>query len=230
MALTRQSVTANKYMMAATWSTEAMEDARAKLNLDLEAEMVQALSVEIGRELFATILTDIVQGATGGNCDHRGAWRDERAGLSLPVAPAALRRRGSGLLEAQPSHGHDPRRCGSGDQHLAAGSVPQRSRGRLHDGGTRRHPSGRLQGQVAGLHDQLPAPEPRPRLQEADRLAAQGYVYMPYVPLSPMPLVYAGYNAGTGNYQNTDEWTRNIRTRAGRLLTVGDEYAILTQG
>jgi hypothetical protein len=230
MALTRSTVTAGKYMLAATWTTEAMEDAKAQLNLDIEAELVQALSVEIGRELFATILTDIMQGATGGNVTiaARGATnvQDYRYLALQPIYDIEA------FIYAKRFHDTDTILAGVD---LATNIIAQ---DQFHSTPMDNSMMSQLGvthlGDFKGKWEVYKTPFLPPNLglvfkKPTDWLHA-GYVYMPYIPLAPMPLVYAGYNTGTGNYQNTDEWTRNIRTRAGKLLTVGDEYAILTQG
>jgi hypothetical protein len=46
-----------------------------------------------------------------------------------------------------------------------------------------------------------------------------GHIYAPYVPLQVMPAIYGDYDATTGNYQNKDAWTRNIRERSTDIVT-----------
>lgn len=230
MALTRSTVTAQKFMMAATWTTEAMEDARAQLALDIEAEMVQALSVEIGRELFATILTDIVQGATGGSVTiaNRGATnvQDYRYLSLQPLYDI------EGLVYSKRFHDTDTILAGvdlatnilQQDQFH---STPADDSLMAELGVTH---LGDFKGKWQVYKTNFLPPNLGLIFKKPTDWLHSGYVYMPYIPLSPMPLVYAGYNTSGGAYANTDEWTRNIRTRAGRLLTVGDEYGLITQG
>jgi hypothetical protein len=45
-----------------------------------------------------------------------------------------------------------------------------------------------------------------------------GFVYAPYIPVQVMPLLYGDYDATSGNYQNRDAWTRNIRERSGEKV------------
>lgn len=230
LSLTRTPVTANKWMMAATWSTEAMEDARAQLNLDIEGEMVQALAVEIGRELFGTIIGDILQQATGGTATipAKGGTSPTDYKTLVPQSIYDLEAK----VYSRRFHDTDTLLCGVD---LAANIAeqdtfhiaPADANNTLAQLGVTH--LGTFQGKFQ-LYKTIFLP---PNLgilfnQPRDWLHA-GYVYMPYIPLSPMPLVYAGFNSSTGNYQNTDEWTRNIRTRAGRLMTISDEFALLTQ-
>jgi len=51
-----------------------------------------------------------------------------------------------------------------------------------------------------------------------DQLRA-AHVYAPYIPVQVMPPVYGDYDESTGNYQNKDAWTRNIRERSGQIIT-----------
>jgi hypothetical protein len=46
-----------------------------------------------------------------------------------------------------------------------------------------------------------------------------GHIYAPYVPIQVMPAIYGDYDAVTGNYQNKDAWTRNIRERSASIVT-----------
>ena len=60
-----------------------------------------------------------------------------------------------------------------------------------------------------------------------------GYVFAPYVPLAPMPLVYAEYASPTdvtmpGAYTNVDKWSRNVRTRYGKKLVVPNLFSTLS--
>lgn len=229
LSLTRTPVTANKWMLAATWSTEAMEDARAQLNLDIEGEMVQALSVEIGRELFSTIVGDILQGATGGatSIPLRGAntATDYKLLANQPVVDAEAQ------IYARRFHDADTLLCGldlasnlqqQDTFHMSPADESTMSQlGFTH--------LGTYQNKFQVYKSVFLPPNLGLIFKKPTDWLHAGYVYMPYIPLSPMPLVYAGYNSSTGNYINSDEWTRNIRTRAGRLLTVSDEYGLITQ-
>lgn len=231
LSLTRSSVTAQKWIMAATWTTEAMEDARAQLNLDVEGEMVQALSVEIGRELFGTIIGEIVQGATGGSTTlpALGATsvQDYRFKAIQPLYNAEAK------IFARRFHDTDTILAGVD---LAANIAqqdqfhvtPADSNNTLAQLGVTH--LGTFQGKFQLYKTIFLPPNLGLIFQTPRDWLHAGYVYMPYIPLSPMPLVYAGYVVGSGNYQNTDEWTRNLRTRAGKLLTVADEYGLVVQG
>jgi hypothetical protein len=60
-----------------------------------------------------------------------------------------------------------------------------------------------------------------------------GYVYAPYIPLMPMPKVYAEFAAHDdatlpGAYTNVDKWSRNVRTRYGKKLVVPQLYSTLS--
>jgi hypothetical protein len=59
------------------------------------------------------------------------------------------------------------------------------------------------------------------------------YLFGPYIPLTPMPLVYAEfkpYNDITmpGAYVNVDKWSRNVRTRNARKLAIPELFGVVT--
>lgn len=230
LSLTRVSVSALKHTLAATWSTEAMEDARAQLNLDIEAEMVQGIAAEIGREIFGIIINDIVTGATAGN-------------TTLP-AQGAANVQDYRYLETRPlfaaEAGIYARRNHDADTILAGVDIALMltEQDNFHITPADQYSTlaqfgmtylGVFQGKFNVFKTQFLPPNTGIMFCQPKDWLHAGYVFMPYIPLSPMPLVYAGYNSASGNYQNTDEWTRNMRMRYGRLLTVSDEYALLTQ-
>jgi len=60
-----------------------------------------------------------------------------------------------------------------------------------------------------------------------------GYVFAPYIPLAPMPLVYAEFMGPSdatlpGAYVNTDKWSRNVRTRNAKKMVVAELYSTIT--
>ena len=60
-----------------------------------------------------------------------------------------------------------------------------------------------------------------------------GYIWMPYIPLMPMPRVYAeskNYDDATlpGALVNTDSWSQNIRTRNGQYMCEPGMFATVT--
>lgn len=231
LSLTRTQVQASKYMLAATWSTEAMEDARAQLNLDVEGEMVMALSVEVGRELFGIIINDILTGATGGTATlpakGGSAVQDYRYLESQPLFGAEAQ------IYARRNHDCDTILAGLDVAQFLTQQdnfhiTPADAQSTLASFGVTH--LGTFQNKFSVYKTNFLPPNLAIMFNQPKDWLHAGYVFMPYIPLSPMPLVYAGYSTASGNYQNTDEWTRNIRMRAGKLLTVSDEYAIITQG
>jgi hypothetical protein len=44
-------------------------------------------------------------------------------------------------------------------------------------------------------------------------------VTISYVPLQVTPAIYGDYSTSTGNYQNLDAYTRNIRERSAQICT-----------
>jgi len=60
-----------------------------------------------------------------------------------------------------------------------------------------------------------------------------GYVFSPYIPLAPMPLVYGAFQPPSdpvlpGAYTNVDKFTRNVRTRNAKKMVVPSVYSTMT--
>ena len=237
LELTSQAVSAVKDMLAACWSQEAMEDAKAA-GIDVEAEMIRALSDEIAREVDQRILGEMMAGAAAGNATWHWTmgggyvtakdWY-ETLGHALVDADAliyALRQEsaqyvvaGTSLFNYICKMATFVPRGGSNNPADSADAEPN-------------YVGAEHQGTFMGYWDiwrsgLIPSTMGLIGRYPTNWLNA-GYIYMPYIPLAAMPLVYGEMNTSTGAYENRDAWTRNIRTRWGRWYAVKQLFATIT--
>lgn len=248
MTLRSDSIEACKDILGATWSTEVQEDARNVLGLDVESELVQACSQEIIRELDYRILMAIWNGAAAGTtywyyglpegCEC--SPRDFYETLGHAVIDASDDIYGNRYREA------DFVVAGRNVAKYMAkmsGFVPEPRAVHPTEGESFRVGTqviGRLDGQwdvwktpLLGSNHAIVGAYPR-------GMVDCGFIFAPYIPITPMPLVYAEtvWNPGDGNapgegtpphgaYLNTDKWTRNVRTRNAMKMVVPELYAKL---
>jgi len=233
MTMTSETVTAIKDMLAATWSTEVQEDAGGSLGINVPGELINACAEEIMREIDNRVINEILNGAGAGNTN----WsRTVPAGYTAQewyetlyhaVVDAddliygnryretewvvAGRNVYKYLLKAG-DFKPDPRRAGP-EQRLERVGV-------------------QFEGVFYGHWDIY-----RTVMINSDKAIVgvyprsqtdTGYVYMPYIPITLMPLVYASFDPTTGVYKNVDKWTRNVRTRYGKKMVVPELYATIS--
>jgi len=231
MQITSVTVTAIKDILGAAWSSEIATDARYTLGIDVESEHLNALAEEILREIDQRILMEILNGASAGNANWSSSigsgylakeWY-ETIGHSFVDADA--------LLYAARFRDAD---------YIVAGTTLYNYIRKMTDFSYTRQkgqqPALNLATQLVGtLNDSIDVY--RSSVITATKgivgfyprnIVDAGYIYMPYEMLSPMPLVYASYDASTGAYQNKDSWTRNVRTRYGKYMAQADCFATLT--
>ena len=230
MTITSETVTAEKDILAATWSTEVEEDVMGALAIDVQSELVQEAAREIRSEIDYRCLTEIMAGATAGNANW--SWTIPAGGNY--VAKTWYETLYHALLDAE--NLIFGARYRSADFVIAGRtlSLYLRKAGDFEpSNATTEFAAGmKHEGVLEGLWDiytsvfmntnqGLMGVYPRSQLDT-------GYVFAPYIPLTPMPLVYADFDPTTGNYQNKDKWTRNIRTRNAHKMVVGALYATIT--
>jgi hypothetical protein len=235
MTMSQDSLTAIKDILAATWSTESMEDARGALGIDVEQELVAEMSREIITEIDDRILGEMLLWATAGNVNwnwtNSGTHTDKEHYETL----------GHALISAEDLIYAN--RYRKADWIIAGRNVVKYLR-MMQDFKPEPRVQGEnfrmgveLVGRIEGFWDIYVTPTfPTNRAIMGYYPRSQvdtGYIYAPYIPLAPMPLVYADfrpYNDATlpGAYYNTDKWTRNVRTRYGKKLVVPSAYATLS--
>ena len=236
MEITKQTITATKDILGATWSTEVQEDARGALGINVESELVFQMSQEILREMDQRILGEILLWAGAGNVNW--AWT---MGSGYTTAKSWYETLGHALIDAEDLiYGY---RYRSADFVIGGRNFVKYIR-KMQDfkPEPRNQPPNifkmgvELVGRIEGFWDVWLTPFINtnraimgyyPRTQ-----TDTGYVYAPYIPLAPMPLVYASYSgpseSDAGAYKNTDKWSRNVRTRYGKKLVVPQAYSTLS--
>ena len=229
LTVTSETVTAIKDILGATWSTEVQEDARFSLGIDVEQELISAAADEILREIDQRILGEMLAGASAGNVDWHwtvgsGHTNKEWYGTFGHACIDA-----DNLIYAKRYRSAEWIVLGR----TAFGYMAKMSDFKPVDRGDQQATLGvEFVGRLSGMWDVY-----KTNLISATKglmgyyprtWIDTGYIYMPYIPLSPMPLVYAAYDSTTGAYTNVDKWSRNIRTRYGKYLAVSDCYATIT--
>lgn len=213
LRFTSTDVTAQKFILQAQWSTEVSEDMRALANLNVEGDLMAALSDEIVGEIDYLILNDIYNGATAGTVaapafgsysyqSHIEHYEEVKNTLiDADVLVTQRRYQRTDYVIGDPAAIARIRKCPGFRSEMPGGS--------------------KLGSQRVGVLDQWEVWESA-NFPVANKLVVgikgEGYVYAPYIALELMPAMYVSA---------TDDWVRNIRTRAGRKVTMGDAFAIV---
>ncbi len=231
-ALTSQLITAITDKLAATWTTELEEDLLGVMGIDINSEMLQAMAGEMLHELEQRVLTEISNGASAGNV----IWDAKlRTGHTEWESHETLFH---AILDAQKNvmtkRHRDTNYIMGG---ISATTYLLKSQRFV---GTGSHEVGpvssgvRLEGTYNGKWDVYSSPYlPDDELIVSyypQSMLHAGYIYMPYVPIMPMPKQYADMRPYDdedlpGAYVNTDSWTQNVRTRYGKYLCEPDMFA-----
>lgn len=230
------TITAIKDILGASWSTEVMEDARGALGIDVESELVNEMAAEIMREIDQRILNEILLWASAGNINW--TWDYVAANETAKQHYETL---GHAMIDAEDliyAQRYRSAQWVVGGRHFV--SFIRKMQDFKPEPRTQPPDAFRmgveLVGRVEGYWDvylttfintnrAIMGVYPTTQLDT-------GYIYMPYIPLAPMPLMYAEflpYDDSTlpGAYVNTDKWSRNVRTRYGKRLVVPQLYSTL---
>jgi len=236
MVITSETVTAVKNILGASWSQEVQEDAMGSLNIDVESELITQMSLEILREIDQIVIAEMLAGATAGastwTWTNTSTWSNQEWYKGL----------GHAFVDMEDDiYGA---RFRSGQWIIAGRNVVKYIR-KMSDfvPAPRNQPFdpfkmgveniGRLTGywdiyltNYLNTNRAIMGVYPRSVIDT-------GYVFSPYIPLTPMPKIYAEYAAHDdatfpGAYSNTDKWSRNVRTRYARKMVVPELFATLT--
>lgn len=236
MSIISRSVTAEKAILMATWSTEVAEDAMGALGIDVGQELLDDMGQEILRELEQIVIGEIWAGAAAGNVTWDNALptgatyslTDHYQTLfhALVDADALIYNQRAvhadyvlcginlaGYLDkakvwsSTPSERQSPSEMQSGVQFM--GNISNRWDVFLTP--------------YLGANDGIMGIYPR-------SMTDTGYIWSPYIPLMPMPRQYAEalpYDDADlpGGLVNTDKWTQNVRTRYAKLLCQPQYFA-----
>lgn len=236
--LTSRLISAVKQMLGMSWSSEAEEDAKAVLGLDVESELVKHFYQELVRDLFGRHMNTIYQACNGAYDPSVGAslpgiWQNHLTPVTIPGIGTESRvdykaTIYSYLLNAEAAFLRanripaDSIMAGYGMaaflQNLnTATGVSLPDRGDLASVGISNYGNYAGRWSVQGT-EFLPDNVAIMFAGNPDPLHA-AHVYAPYVPITATPKIYGDYDATTGNFQNKDAWTRNIRERSAETVT-----------
>jgi hypothetical protein len=242
LSIVRTQVAAVKHIMGMAWSLEAMEDARAQLGLDIEAELINAFVAEFGRNLLGRHLNRILTaigliGSSPVTTQGTGLiapWTGPHTPVQFPDHGTESlvdysRRIYNTLIDADAQFQRANRQRSSGIvagygmagylqklYTLTATSPPDDAN--LESLGVTDYGGGYYQRWKIWGSEFIPDNMAFMYRANPDALRAS-HVYAPYIPLQVMPAVYADYDASTGNFQNKDAYSRNIRERSTDFVT-----------
>jgi hypothetical protein len=236
MVLNRQLIGVVKQLMGVPFTVEAQEDLQNQLGMDVEQELINAFTTEFGRNTFGRHLQQILVAAqTGTNVGQNlGApWLGPNPSVAIPApsGQASADRKASiynAVIDADLNFRRANRLPSNG---ILAGLGLAAFLEKVNIAASSRNPGDDLMNalgisdygtymarwQIWGT-DFLPDNVGFLYRRDADTLRAS-FIYAPYVPVTVMPAIYGDYDPVTGNYQNKDVWTRNIRERSASLVT-----------
>ncbi len=236
--ITSDTVTAIKHILGASWSTEVQEDARGALGIDVEGALVNQMAQEILRAIDQVCLAEILVGAGSGNTN----WHWTKAS-GYTTDKSWYQTLGDALIDAEDNvYGNRYRHC----DWVVGGRrfIKFIRKMSTFEGAPRPKPGAvpfrmgvRLVGTLDGFWDVYLT-----SYLNTDRAIMgyyptsaldTGYIYSPYIPLAPMPLVYAEFKAYDdatmpGAYTNVDKFSRNVRTRFAKKMVVANAYSTLS--
>ena len=238
LVITAATVTAIKHILGASWSTEVQEDARGALGIDVEGALVNQMAQEILRAIDQVCLSEILVGAGSGNTNWH--WT---MGTGYTKAKDWYQTLGDALIDSEDDiYGNRFRHADwvVGGRNFIKyirkmqtfmpaprpkpGEVPFRM-GVEHVGNVDGFWDVYLTSYL-NTNRAIMGYYPTSMLDT-------GYIYSPYIPLAPMPLVYAEFKAYDdatmpGAYVNVDKFSRNVRTRFAKKMVVSEAYSTLS--
>jgi hypothetical protein len=234
--LSSTSITAITDKLAATWSQELQEDLMGTMGLDIGSEMMQTMGEEILREIEERILMEIMTNVGAGNTDWSHTvvsgytateWYETlfHAFLDSEKLIRAYRHQRTDYIVA----GLDVITYMLKTQHFQAREGSESVPGPLQSGV-------RFEGVFSNRWDVYSSPYVTAAKAFVSIYPSglhTGYIWAPYIPLMPMPRVYAeakAYDDATmpGALVNTDYWSQNIRTRNGKYMCEATQFATVT--
>lgn len=241
MTMTSAQVTATKDILGASWSSEVQEDARGTLGIDVQFEMTNEMAKDITRSIDYRICLHMLNGATG----TAETWdATVPAGYKAKEWYETLAHK---IIAVE--DGFFGTEYGARGDYIVCGRVPLKYIRMMQNfvPTPRNQPGGPLGnwkmgvnyvGSIEGFWDVYET-----NLTAFNNTILVGcypsskinasYIYGPYIPLTPMPLVYAEfkpYDDATlpGAYVNVDKWSRNVRTRNARKLAIPELFGTVT--
>lgn len=235
MAITKETVTAEKRILNATYTQDVLEDLAGAHGIDLGREMLDEMAGEILRGIEELVLTEMYDNASAGTVTWSWTKPETETGYGVTEYYQTLYH---AFLDAQllvETVRHRPCDyivCGLNvanylqkSAHFsvapdASASVPVQS-------GVER--MGRF-----GLWDVYKSSYMSTNTAFMSYypvgMLHAGYIWCPYIPLTPMPRVYGSMKAYDdetmpGAYTNEDTWNQNVRTRFGKKMVQANMFA-----
>ena len=226
--ITKTSVEATKKMLMATWSTEVEEDANGALGIDVEQELVTDMSQEILRELEHVVIGEMWNSASLANVTWTSAYpagatysyTDHYQTIFHKLIDADRE-----VYDSTHRHG-DWIVCGSTFQAYIDKAKLWSSTPSEKESPSTLTSGVQYAGTIGGRWQVFTTPyltTTRAIMSTWPTSAIDaGYIWAPYVPLMPMPKVYAEelpWDDATlpGALLGTDKWTAYVRTRNAKL-------------
>lgn len=236
LKLTSRQITAIKNLLGVSWSTEAEEDARAVLGLNIESELMAAFRQELIRDILQRHIQDIyvaAQSATSVGYQLPGVFAGNLSAVTMPnkgsntdtdykqAIYASVIDADTAFYRANRTVGTDVL-CGLGmagflQKMNTATGVSNPDNQYSSSLGIVNYGNYAARWRVQGT-EFLPDNVAILYAAQPDALHAS-HVFAPYVPVMATPRIYGDYDASTGAYQNKDAWTRNIRERSSSIVT-----------
>lgn len=224
LTVTAQDVVAEKDILAAVWSQEVEEDARGALGLNVRQILVNAAAGEIAREHDERILNEIYGGAA-----TETTWSDTvGAGHTTKEwAETLVHAMITADMQIWATHYRRADWAVVGSDFFewllrSASFVSYREDTEMASTGIEK--VGRLQ-ELYDIYLSPYIPDAGCVMGRYTRETVDtGYVIAPYIPLAPMPAMYAEMETD-GTLKNVDKWTQNVRTRQAKAMVQNTMFA-----
>ncbi len=224
LTVTSIDVTAEKDILAAVWSQEVEEDARNALAINVRQVLVDNMAGEIAREHDHRILQEIYNGAA-----TEVTWSKTVA--SGYLAKEWYETLGHALIDADMNiwNAHYRRAdwlvCGKGFfAYLLKTADFKAYRTEADMASTGIEKVGTFQGLYDVYLSAYLGDDEGVMGKYTRDVIETGYVIAPYIPLSPMPAIYAEMETD-GTLKNVDKWTQNVRTRQAKRMVQNTMFA-----
>lgn len=225
LTVTSMDIVAEKDILAAVWSQEVEEDAQGALGLNVRQTLVNAAAGEIAREHDQRILWEVYNGAA-----TETTWSDTVAAghTTKEWAETLVHAMITADMNIWATHYRRADWAVVGSTFFnwllrSASFVSYRTDTELASTGIEKV------GRLSELYDIYLSPYITAAGAVMGRYTREtvdtGYVIAPYIPLAPMPAIYAEMDPTDGALKNTDKWTQNVRTRQAKAMVQNTMFA-----
>ncbi len=233
--ITKETVTAQKFILNATYTQEVLEDLAGAHGINLEREMLDDMSGEILRCIEQIVLKEMYDNASAGTVTWSWTKPETETGYGVTEYYQTLYHAFIDAERLVRAARH--RECNYIVAGLGVVTYLKKSNWFTLD------PSSAAQGPISsgvrregrfGLWDVYSTPYISDNTSFISyyplSMTHAGYIFCPYIPLMPMPRVYGSMKAYDdetmpGAYTNEDTWNQNVRTRFGKKMVQADMFA-----